>query len=178
VIALAFEPVIPVPVKQMIVGPRFHLAFFFLFVPLLVALVIFAVGINGGNECDCFSVGRPPEQIGAGGELRQSFRFAAPQRKHIDLRRAVTSRDKGKGFSVWRPGGRIVPAALGDLQRLAAGSGDNRDVAHVAVGFEVRRRCSKGHPLPVARYVHRTDAVQLDQIIKRHRVLHRCLRTC
>ena len=55
----------PVPEKEMSENLRFHFAFFQRFIALLIAGVIFALGINGRDENKILSVRRPDRAIGS-----------------------------------------------------------------------------------------------------------------
>ena len=64
--ALEFGERVPMPIKKLREDFRFYFALFQLVVALLVARVVFSIGINRRHEHDVFSIGRPDSAVRAG----------------------------------------------------------------------------------------------------------------
>ena len=76
--ALEFGERVPVPIEQLREDLRFHFALLQLFVALLVARVVFAIGINRRHEHDVLSIRRPDRAVGAGRDVRDLMRLSRP----------------------------------------------------------------------------------------------------
>ena len=63
--ALAFVPVGPVTIEKMLGDVGLHFVLFLFGVTLAVAVVVFAIRIDGGSESNGFSIGRPLRDISA-----------------------------------------------------------------------------------------------------------------
>src|SRR5207245_2072378 len=109
---LAFVPVGPVAIEKMLSDMGLHFVLFFFDVAFAVAVIVFAVGVHRGSEGDGLSIGRPFHDVGAGRQFRELLCFASLERKQVHLGIAAAGREKGDGFSVGRPNGRGIMAAL------------------------------------------------------------------
>src|SRR5713226_4509264 len=98
--ALALTPRIPVAVEQPVVDPRLDLALLALGVALAVAGVIAAIGIDLRGERQRLSIGRPPQVVGVGGEMRQRDALAAFDGDDVHLRSAVAVGKKRDALAV------------------------------------------------------------------------------
>src|ERR1044072_1169490 len=98
----------PMPVKESREDLCFYLVLLQLLIPLFVARVVFAIGINFGDENDILSIRRPDRTIRARRDVRHLVRLA-DQRSvlgikvaHPDLRRIGRFRSPDQAFAIWR----------------------------------------------------------------------------
>src|SRR5579862_95433 len=96
----AIPPAIPMAIEQVLINSRLHFAFVALRLPLRVAGLVFAIGINTRNKRNPFSIGRPQLAVRASGKGSQPTRVAAIQRNPVNLLLAVARREKRDPLAV------------------------------------------------------------------------------
>ena len=155
-------------VEKLFVNARFHFALFFFGVASRVTGGIFAIGIDAGNERNCFSVRRPQLIVRAGGKGGEPVRFAALEVHPVDLRIVFdAARKKCELFAIGRPARAGIGAAARQLPRLASSRGHDPDIAHTPVGIEVGRGHGVSDPFTVGRNLRIAQAMHCDQVLKR-----------
>src|SRR4029077_9716221 len=104
--ALEFGECVPMTIEQTREDFRFHFALLQLFIALLVARIVLAVGIHRRHEYDVLTIWRPDRAVSASGNVRDLMRLAGERTRvqieiaHPDLRRIGCFRGPDEPFAV------------------------------------------------------------------------------
>jgi hypothetical protein len=104
--ALELGERVPMSIKQARENLRFDFALLQLFIPLLIAGVIFAIGINRRHEQDVLPIGRPDPPIGTGRDVGHRMGLTDERARarievtYPNLRRITRFRSPDQPFAV------------------------------------------------------------------------------
>ena len=121
--ALELGERVPMSIKQARENLRFDFALLQLFIPLLIAGVIFAIGINRRHEQDVLPIGRPDPAIGTGRDVRHLYgadRRARPRSYRSHTSKFASDQSLSKSRSAVCRRVKTVAVLRGSTSGLAA----------------------------------------------------------
>ena len=171
--ALEFGERVPMPIEQASENLRFHLAVLHFFIPLLIARVVPAIGINRRDEHDVLPIRRPDSAFRAGRNRRDLMRFSNQlpafglEIAHPDLcwidrfrrpnQRFAIRRKPGTLFMIWRW---IQPP------RFAAARRHNPQMRNLRVRLKIDIFAVEYHPFGIRRRHRRADAFERHHVFE------------